>query len=185
MRMQCPGTGWCGDRVSQGQHSIAAGHGGGHEARCQPVVALGTVPGLGDCPWQGREAGAAGFLPLVLQRQQLRQRRRGARRAGTGTGSPGGGAIWGGQHPSDPPLHLQENRSPSGSHRDAFTDTPWPDDPPGTPPGSPAPPGRGGRRGAGRPLGVLMTPTFPQAAARLTPSAPRSKSSWSSPPITR
>nr|XP_054503986.1 rap1 GTPase-activating protein 1 isoform X2 [Agelaius phoeniceus] len=29
----------------------------------------------------------------------------------------------------------RESRSPSGSHRDAFTDTPWPDDPPGTPPG--------------------------------------------------
>ncbi|XP_027764598.1 rap1 GTPase-activating protein 1 [Empidonax traillii] len=29
----------------------------------------------------------------------------------------------------------RESRSPSGTHRDAFPDTPWPDDPPGTPTG--------------------------------------------------
>ncbi|XP_051493339.1 rap1 GTPase-activating protein 1 isoform X2 [Apus apus] len=29
----------------------------------------------------------------------------------------------------------RESRSPSGTHRDTFTDTPWPDDPAGTPPG--------------------------------------------------
>ncbi|KAM6046314.1 rap1 GTPase-activating protein 1 [Chlamydotis macqueenii] len=29
----------------------------------------------------------------------------------------------------------RESRSPSGSQRDAFGDSPWPDDPPGTPPG--------------------------------------------------
>ncbi|KAM6236638.1 LOW QUALITY PROTEIN: rap1 GTPase-activating protein 1 [Spheniscus humboldti] len=36
------------------------------------------------------------------------------------------------EEPSEPG---RESRSPSGTHRDAFTDTPWPDDPPGTPPG--------------------------------------------------
>ncbi|XP_027524563.1 rap1 GTPase-activating protein 1 isoform X3 [Corapipo altera] len=29
----------------------------------------------------------------------------------------------------------RESRSPSGTHRNAFPETPWPDDPPGTPPG--------------------------------------------------
>ncbi|XP_014743860.1 PREDICTED: rap1 GTPase-activating protein 1 [Sturnus vulgaris] len=46
----------------------------------------------------------------------------------------------------------RESRSPSGSHRDAFTDTPWTDDPPETPPGSPVPPGRGAT-GLGKPSG--------------------------------
>ncbi|XP_069636543.1 rap1 GTPase-activating protein 1 isoform X2 [Haliaeetus albicilla] len=36
------------------------------------------------------------------------------------------------EEPSEPG---RESRSPSGTHRDAFTDTPWPDDPPGIPPG--------------------------------------------------
>ncbi|XP_075376961.1 rap1 GTPase-activating protein 1 [Mycteria americana] len=36
------------------------------------------------------------------------------------------------EEPSEPG---RESRSPSGTHRDAFTDAPWPDDPPGTPPG--------------------------------------------------
>ncbi|XP_053942064.1 rap1 GTPase-activating protein 1 isoform X1 [Cuculus canorus] len=36
------------------------------------------------------------------------------------------------EEPSEPG---RESRSPSGTHRDAFPDTPWPDDPPGTPPG--------------------------------------------------
>lgn len=43
-------TGWCGDSVSRGQHSITAGHGGGHEARCQLVAAMGTVPGRVEKP---------------------------------------------------------------------------------------------------------------------------------------
>ncbi|KAM6191777.1 LOW QUALITY PROTEIN: rap1 GTPase-activating protein 1 [Sarcoramphus papa] len=36
------------------------------------------------------------------------------------------------EEPSEPG---RESRSPLGTHRDAFTDTPWPDDPPGIPPG--------------------------------------------------
>ncbi|XP_074704154.1 rap1 GTPase-activating protein 1 isoform X1 [Strix aluco] len=36
------------------------------------------------------------------------------------------------EEPSEPG---RESRSPSGTHHDAFTDTPWPDDPPGIPPG--------------------------------------------------
>ncbi|XP_055654931.1 rap1 GTPase-activating protein 1 isoform X1 [Falco peregrinus] len=36
------------------------------------------------------------------------------------------------EEPSEPG---RESRSPLGTHCDAFTDTPWPDDPPGTPPG--------------------------------------------------
>ncbi|XP_037235595.1 rap1 GTPase-activating protein 1 isoform X6 [Falco rusticolus] len=35
------------------------------------------------------------------------------------------------EEPSEPG---RESRSPLGTHCDAFTDTPWPDDPPGTPP---------------------------------------------------
>lgn len=154
----------------------------------------GAVPaccGLGDCPWpwglslagpRSRSRRISPARPPAPAASAAPQRSLASR---DGYGEPGRGGDLGWAAPLRHPLHLQENRSPSGSHRDAFTDTPWPDDPPGTPPGSPAPPGRGGRRGAGRPLGVLMTPTFPQATARLTPSAPRSKSSWSSPPITR
>ncbi|XP_075629539.1 rap1 GTPase-activating protein 1 isoform X1 [Balearica regulorum gibbericeps] len=36
------------------------------------------------------------------------------------------------EEPSEPG---RESRSPSGTQRDTFADTPWPDDPPGTPPG--------------------------------------------------
>lgn len=150
----------------------------------------GAVPaccGLGDCPWQGREAGAAGFLPLLLQRQQLRQRRGGARRAGTGTGSPGGGsggAVWAGQRPSDHPRPLRRAARPRGA-----TATPSPT-PPGwmTPPGPPQVaqhPQVGAPRGWGTPRGTHEAPPFLQAVARLTTPALRSKSSWSSPSIIR
>ncbi|XP_064028320.1 rap1 GTPase-activating protein 1 isoform X1 [Pogoniulus pusillus] len=40
-----------------------------------------------------------------------------------------------GRQRCDLALPPQDCRSPPGSHRDAFTDPPWPDDPPGTPPG--------------------------------------------------
>ncbi|XP_061235486.1 rap1 GTPase-activating protein 1 isoform X1 [Neopsephotus bourkii] len=40
-----------------------------------------------------------------------------------------------GSAPEEPSEPGRESRSPSGTHRDAFTDTPWPDDPPGTPTG--------------------------------------------------
>ncbi|XP_035757771.1 rap1 GTPase-activating protein 1 [Egretta garzetta] len=40
------------------------------------------------------------------------------------------------EEPSEPG---RESRSPSGTHHDAFTDTPWPDDPPGSPPGCKSP----------------------------------------------
>ncbi|XP_074416700.1 rap1 GTPase-activating protein 1 isoform X2 [Larus michahellis] len=58
------------------------------------------------------------------------------------------------EEPSEPG---RESRSPSGTHRDAFTDTPWQDDP----------------------------PVPPQVATPPTPLAPRSKSSWSGPPRMR
>ncbi|CAM9754355.1 unnamed protein product, partial [Bubo scandiacus] len=40
------------------------------------------------------------------------------------------------EEPSEPG---RESRSPSGTHHDAFTDTPWPDDPPRYPPRPPSP----------------------------------------------
>lgn len=85
-------TGWCGDRVSRGQHSIAAGHRGGHEAPCQPVVALGTVPGRAEKPEPpdfSRSSSSASSFGSAAEEPGEPGRVRGVRAEGPGRG-PGG-----------------------------------------------------------------------------------------------
>ncbi|KAM6108886.1 LOW QUALITY PROTEIN: uncharacterized protein FYW35_009963 [Pterocles gutturalis] len=57
----------------------------------------------------------------------------------------------------------RERRSPSGTPRDTFADTPWPDDPPGTPPG---------RRPPDPPEIKIQLERPPQNPVRLSPPLP-------------
>uniref|UniRef100_A0A8C3C1I1 RAP1 GTPase activating protein n=1 Tax=Cairina moschata TaxID=8855 RepID=A0A8C3C1I1_CAIMO len=69
--------------------------------------------------------------------------------------------VWGGGSTPSPTLCLQDSRSPSGTPRqcDAFADPPWPEEPLGTPPGSPAPGRRGGE--GGHPWVLTAPPPLP------------------------
>uniref|UniRef100_A0A8C3C1P6 RAP1 GTPase activating protein n=1 Tax=Cairina moschata TaxID=8855 RepID=A0A8C3C1P6_CAIMO len=61
----------------------------------------------------------------------------------------------------EPDEHPEDSRSPSGTPRqcDAFADPPWPEEPLGTPPGSPAPGRRGGE--GGHPWVLTAPPPLP------------------------
>ncbi|XP_068270674.1 rap1 GTPase-activating protein 1 [Nyctibius grandis] len=73
------------------------------------------------------------------------------------------------EEPSEPG---RESRSPSGTPRDAFTDTPWPGDPPGTPSGHrpPDPPCPEIKIQLERPppeRGLIVTPPIPEGGCHL------------------